>query len=510
MDNSMLYGPCPCGSGNKFKFCCWPKCRDRIEDDMTKAEVVQTVRCAAAGVYNKSDKPGADALYQRGGDAFYVGDMEKARPLFRQARMIDPKMWAAWNNESVCLWEDGDVEHAYDIQRRGIEANSFRNNFGFASMAIYSHVLGRDDEAAGWLDKTFSDKSPISRDVVIQTCRVLALFQRHRDIVDYATGSGMDEDGLVAFYKGTALANLGDLENARKSLELASASNYGAMAEKYLDDIRQGVSPLAVCDGGWPYFWVDSFPPARLLETAIEEGCDPFALYPNVAADAIEVLVSDETYTPKEMLELIEGRPGERMEKLRAELKQLAEARVDEEVGGDGDAETAEPDHADGEGDSKVEEVEDENCLSGKPKWRMKYLPPEDGTPEDDAKTILDRLVRPYAEHYCDIPGNPEGGGFPIAFLRAIFHDEVSDLESPSVTLGRSSQLWDILRAKLEEFFRYFGGSEYECEVRFDNMCGGPILTLVDTDDRKIPEIFMVSAPDLFGNVDMPADGDDC
>ena len=55
IDSDMLYGPCPCGSGSKFKFCCWPKCRDRIDGDMTKAEIVQVVRCEAAGVYSRTN-----------------------------------------------------------------------------------------------------------------------------------------------------------------------------------------------------------------------------------------------------------------------------------------------------------------------------------------------------------------------------------------------------------------------------------------------------------------------
>ena len=28
IDSAILYGPCPCGSGKKFKFCCLPEVRD--------------------------------------------------------------------------------------------------------------------------------------------------------------------------------------------------------------------------------------------------------------------------------------------------------------------------------------------------------------------------------------------------------------------------------------------------------------------------------------------------
>ena len=48
IDSDVLYGPCPCGSAKKFKFCCWPKYRDKLDDDMTREEIVQTVRCEEA------------------------------------------------------------------------------------------------------------------------------------------------------------------------------------------------------------------------------------------------------------------------------------------------------------------------------------------------------------------------------------------------------------------------------------------------------------------------------
>ena len=41
IDNELLYGPSPCGSGKNFKFCCWPKCRDELRGDFSRAELLQ-------------------------------------------------------------------------------------------------------------------------------------------------------------------------------------------------------------------------------------------------------------------------------------------------------------------------------------------------------------------------------------------------------------------------------------------------------------------------------------
>ena len=157
IDSSILYAPCPCGSGKKFKFCCWPKCRDSFNDDMTKAQFVQTVRCTAVGIYDNMNASEGGEVCEWGRQNLLEGRFEKARPLFRKARTLDPKMWVAWNNEAICAWETGFVEEAYDLQRKGIEVAPVRNTYGCASMAIFSHVLGRDNEAAEWLERALAD-----------------------------------------------------------------------------------------------------------------------------------------------------------------------------------------------------------------------------------------------------------------------------------------------------------------------------------------------------------------
>ena len=44
IDQSILYAECPCGSGKKFKFCCYPSIRNDLPRDPTRAEVTEAIR----------------------------------------------------------------------------------------------------------------------------------------------------------------------------------------------------------------------------------------------------------------------------------------------------------------------------------------------------------------------------------------------------------------------------------------------------------------------------------
>ena len=144
-------------------------------------------------------------------------------------------------------------------------------------------------------------------------------------------------------------------------------------------------------------------------------------------------------------------------------------------------------------------EKDDENTFFPKPKWRMEYEPRKDGTPEEDAKAIIEGLVRPYAERHCSLADHEDGEDFVIAVMQ-MHHQTGKNISiCPSVVLGKYSQFWDVLYAKLKEFFTYFCDAVYMCEVKFDSSCGGPILMLDDGSGLK--EVIMVSIPDRFSEV---------
>ena len=132
-----------------------------------------------------------------------------------------------------------------------------------------------------------------------------------------------------------------------------------------------------------------------------------------------------------------------------------------------------------------------------KPMWLMAYEPSRDGTPADDVHAIVDGFLRPYSERHCshDITGLDCRD--EIALVRTRMDKGERIQECPVVTLMRGGQLWDMLRDELLEFFEYFCDHKFQCEVRFDTMFGGPMLTLED--ESGLAEMFMVCTPDRYG-----------
>ena len=44
IDQNILYSECPCGSGKKFKFCCYPVVRDELPRNPSRSDVTDAIR----------------------------------------------------------------------------------------------------------------------------------------------------------------------------------------------------------------------------------------------------------------------------------------------------------------------------------------------------------------------------------------------------------------------------------------------------------------------------------
>ena len=292
IDQNILYAPCPCQSGKKFKFCCWPKYRDRIDDGMSMSEITVMVRgdeVDRSGVLANDE---ANELFGKGYDLMKKGDIERAVGFFSRARELDETMWTAWNNEATCIWEKCEIEKACELQRKGIEKSPVENTFGCAAMAIYSYALGREGEAQEWVARALANKRPLDASVVVHVCKALAVFRRHRDILDYVDATGMADDPHVAFYRGTALANLREYGQAMLPMRMACDAPNGDVARRYLDDLEYGYAPFSPYDGDWPYFSPYDFAPARWFDEDLAKRVDPFARCRNFAVEAIVALAA--------------------------------------------------------------------------------------------------------------------------------------------------------------------------------------------------------------------------
>ena len=330
----IIYAPCPCGSGKKFKFCCFKRYRNLLDDDMTLAEVTQLVRCEASGIKSgaRSFDPEAERLHGEGYDLMVSRKFEEARAEFRRSREIDPEHNASWNNEASCAWEMGDYAAACDIQREGNAKMRAVDSFGLARLAVYAHTIGLEDEAVRSLEAALA-VPPISVYGALETCFALALYHRHRDIVEYVAKSGMADSVRLMFYTGIAHANLNEMGQARLDLEKTGTSQHAELAKRYLDDMADECLPWTADGDDWPYFDRLNFAPARFFAEDALQGVDPFVRCPKaLAEDCIAFLLADNTLVTHDALTLVRKLTSERASKMAVILEDMVKAEDEQEA----------------------------------------------------------------------------------------------------------------------------------------------------------------------------------
>lgn len=347
IDQNLLYAPCPCGSGLKFKFCCYRSVRDELPPHPTQAEVTMAVRrfLQPFGMINDVD-PLEDRkaleLMRKGCDKRDEGKFDEALALFRQARDERPKIHPAWNNEALCLWFCGRFAEAVAAQEKGLELSGDVNAFGWAQLSQMRYFLGDDPGAADAIDKAAA-MAPLSDDAATKVCSVLALLRRHGQVLSYARSSGFDQTRWVAFYAGMAALNLGDRATAVPLLETAARGEDAtpfaiAMHVAASNAVEDPGSP----SGEWPYFDEETYGagPMAVRALAVRE-----PQHRNVVCDLVEIMLCMRELDKKAALEILEPYQGGRAEILRAGLAKThhfdTTALDDGEPEGDQDGEEA-------------------------------------------------------------------------------------------------------------------------------------------------------------------------
>ena len=134
-----------------------------------------------------------------------------------------------------------------------------------------------------------------------------------------------------------------------------------------------------------------------------------------------------------------------------------------------------------------------------RPRWTMPIeLSEEDET--SDAEKVIDGLVRPYYERYCDMDDIAEGDDqYEIGILDVRAEGDVDLASTPFLTLAKRCQLWDVLKKKMADHFYDFESIDLQCEVRWDHQFGGPIITLYPALDDDDVVTLLVTKPRRFG-----------
>lgn len=146
------------------------------------------------------------------------------------------------------------------------------------------------------------------------------------------------------------------------------------------------------------------------------------------------------------------------------------------------------------EGVTAVEDDTKGAWLCKHPKWVLRLEMKKDGTAEGDAGRVLEGLFRPYFERFCAHVLEEDE---VVILQNSQMKGEKTFGQCPSIIMARSCEIIDVYKEKLIEFFKYFCDTEYfDCEVRYDQSCGGPILTLTNAEGDI--EIFFIGMPDRY------------
>ena len=120
IDQDILYSECPCGSGKKFKFCCYPSIRDDLPRDPTRADVTDAIRMRSratrlAELTAKSGVLDLDRFHEligRGLRHLHSGRYREAESVLLQAKDEFGMLPTPYNNLALCVLVQGNLKEA--------------------------------------------------------------------------------------------------------------------------------------------------------------------------------------------------------------------------------------------------------------------------------------------------------------------------------------------------------------------------------------------------------------
>lgn len=341
INNEILYSSCPCGSGKKFKFCCFPKVRDELPDNALMADVVESVRSLENGIreifkeYSDETVAEAERLGDLGAEEMKNRRYDRAADLFRTAHEKVPCLFSAWNNESLCRIAMGDITAARECAERATECAPDANAFGWALRAIIAYAVHDDRGYEAALSKAMAIK-PLDLHNALKVCEAIACAHRHRELLEYASASGFVSDPDVAFFAGTAAANCGEVDVARTHLHRALDGQFDERAGFLLDDLDEESRFFGLFD--WIYFGDEDYP-CGLLSGRIpddsEYGRMSDAAKAYMICERVEIDLVRGECVKNDALRTISGMTHPRAERIREHLagSEKYDKTADEELG---------------------------------------------------------------------------------------------------------------------------------------------------------------------------------
>jgi tetratricopeptide (TPR) repeat protein len=328
IDQNILYAECPCGSGKKFKFCCYPSVRADLPHNPTRAEVVDVIRQHAHSekLVEISHKKGAldldrfHMLIKRGLNYLHSGEYQNAEEQFLQVKEEFGFLPTAYNNLALCALVQGDLKKAEDVISEAIRKFPEENPFGMAIHADIKYIKG-DIIGAREIISRVENITPPTVDQAVRVCESMAHFKDHERIERYLAKYGYVDNPEAAFFYGIALANLGREHEAAKALRIALKCSMSHYVKDILDKIIASEKADTIC-GDWMYFTPENFMIfSGLLQNMHDGGEAQVDLAAEAYAELLEIEANSGVFDIKQVIKALNGLVSKRSERMLDALR---------------------------------------------------------------------------------------------------------------------------------------------------------------------------------------------
>ena len=304
------YGPCPCGSGRKYRFCCFPKDREAERQSASSSWLnsADDPDFARDGVVCLDLDTGG-RLNEEGMRLLERGQYDAAKRKFQASINAAPLIPTAHNNLALVTFAMGDVEESIRMQEQTLRKIPLENVFGMSSLVHYYLAAGRRSEAESLADDVVR-RQPHDVSALGKQCDVLARLGRHGAILPLVEAYDGELDDAVCYFSGMAAANLGLYDRASAYLRrVARGSSIYARARKYTQLIETGKGPGTI-EGNWPYFGPQDVLPREVLMRLVDERSaspapDKKAARSAILVEAFAALLNEGAGAEKDIVECL-------------------------------------------------------------------------------------------------------------------------------------------------------------------------------------------------------------
>jgi len=273
------YGPCPCGSGKKRKFCCGGGVQTvsatRVFTSGLDTKGLDT--SSPYGTTKKANHRITNSEYDIKMDAkAFVGlssaerekicqllmvsvpnDLEVFTHELLEALEIAPRSRALHSRLALAYYKVADLDSALATCDKLIAGCHKVLPMDFARRATYRYIRGDDAGADADIAEAMRRKPETPFDT-IAVCTYLALERKHAKICTVCERSPFRQVVDILYFYSVAYANFGKIEAARHGLRMVAEkqSPHQAKAAEYAQMLGAGKTPQTIF-GDWRYLNID-------------------------------------------------------------------------------------------------------------------------------------------------------------------------------------------------------------------------------------------------------------